>query len=133
MLHALPFPGELARVPTIAGNHHERLDGSGYPRRLGAEALGIEDRIIAIADVFEALTAADRPYRTGRTLDEAIAIMRGMCERGELCGDLFELFVGRELHLAYLARLRERPAGGATDDFDHLARGERKERALEID
>ena len=133
MLHALPFPREFARVPGIAGNHHERLDGSGYPRRLGAEALGIEDRIVAIADVFEALTAADRPYRAGRTLDEAIAIVRGMCERGELCGDLFELFVARGLHLAYAERLRERPAGGATDDFDHLARGERQERALGID
>ena len=131
MLHALPFPKELARVPDIAGNHHERLDRSGYPRRLGADALGIEDRIIAIADVFEALTAADRPYREGRTLDEAIAIMRGMCERGELCGELFELFVGRELHLAYATRLRDRPTRGTTDDF--LAHGERRGRSLGID
>lgn len=118
MLDAIPFPRELARVPSIAGNHHERLDGTGYPRGLDAAELGIEDRILAIADVFEALTAADRPYRRALTLEGSITIMRGMCDRGELCPDLFELFIERKLHLAYAERLRE----GADDTIPHFHR-----------
>ncbi|MFK7993476.1 MAG: HD domain-containing phosphohydrolase [Granulosicoccus sp.] len=101
MLEAIPFPRELARVPRIAGNHHERLDGSGYPRRRSADELGIEDRILAIADVFEALTAADRPYRAARTVEASLAIMRGMCDAGQLCPNLFDLFVEHRLHQTY--------------------------------
>ncbi|NOM52849.1 HD domain-containing protein, partial [Klebsiella pneumoniae] len=63
MLSSLPFPRHLKRVPDIAGNHHEKMNGSGYPRRLGEQDLGIAERVMAIADIFEALTAADRPYK----------------------------------------------------------------------
>lgn len=107
MLEAIPFPRELAQVPRIAGNHHERLDGSGYPRRRNAGELGIEDRILAISDVYEALTATDRPYRPARTTQAAINSMRRMCENGELCPDLFELFVERGLHIAYAERIEQ--------------------------
>ena len=118
MLDAIPFPKALARVPAIAGNHHERLDGTGYPRGVTAEALGIEDRVLAIADVFEALTASDRPYRKALTLEGSVAIMRGMCDRGELCPDLFELFIEQKLHLRYAELLRRRPPEDGVRDRD---------------
>ena len=93
LLEDVPFPKELAQVPRIAGNHHEKLDGSGYPRGLKAGDLTIEDRILTIADVFEALTAGDRPYKRAKTLSETIAILRKMSNKGEIDGDLLELFM----------------------------------------
>src|SRR5262249_7170367 len=78
MLSQLPFPRHLRSVPEIAGGHHEKLDGSGYPRRLTGSELDVSARILAIADIFEALTARDRPYKTGRSLSEAVAIMASM-------------------------------------------------------
>ena len=68
MLGQLPFPKELRRVPEWAGNHHEKLDGTGYPRRLGADNLSVLARIMAVADIFEALTASDRPYKPPKKL-----------------------------------------------------------------
>jgi HD-GYP domain-containing protein (c-di-GMP phosphodiesterase class II) len=93
MLERLPFPPDLAGVPEIAGGHHETMDGQGYPRGLGAAALSVNARIIAIADIFEALTAHDRPYKTAHSVDEALAIMRTLCARQVIDADLFELFV----------------------------------------
>ncbi|MCU0305512.1 MAG: GAF domain-containing protein [Thermoanaerobaculales bacterium] len=93
MLGRLPFPRELARVPDWAGNHHERLDGTGYPRRLTGDELSIPERIMAIADVFEALTAADRPYMRPKSMSTALGIMAKMRDDGHLCPDLFELFL----------------------------------------
>jgi len=93
LLEDVPFPKELGQVPRIAGNHHEKLDGSGYPRGLKADDLTIEDRVITIADVFEALTAGDRPYKRAKTLSETLAILRKMASNGEIDGDLLELFV----------------------------------------
>lgn len=107
MLEAIPFPRELSQVPRIAGNHHERLDGTGYPRRRIAAELGIEDRILAISDIFEALTASDRPYRKARTTEAAIQVMRSMCEKGELCADLFNLFLDCGLHHVYAEHLEQ--------------------------
>ena len=66
MLDSVSFPRHLKEVPRIAGNHHEKLDGSGYPRGLGADELEIDDRIMTIADIFEALTASDRPLQARR-------------------------------------------------------------------
>jgi HD-GYP domain-containing protein (c-di-GMP phosphodiesterase class II) len=68
MLDALPLPDRLANVPRLAGTHHERMDGNGYPCRLTGEDMSIPEKIMAIADVFEALTAVDRPYKRGKTL-----------------------------------------------------------------
>jgi HD-GYP domain-containing protein (c-di-GMP phosphodiesterase class II)/HAMP domain-containing protein len=93
MLSQLPLPAHLRAVPELAGSHHEKMDGSGYPRGLTREQMSPAARMMAIADVFEALTASDRPYKRGKTLSESLAIMRGMCERQHLDGELFELFV----------------------------------------
>jgi HD-GYP domain-containing protein (c-di-GMP phosphodiesterase class II) len=101
LLNQLPFPRELRRVPTWAGNHHEKLDGTGYPRRLTAPDLSLPERIMAIADIFEALTASDRPYKKAKTLSESIRIMSFMCKDGHICPDLFALFLRSGVYLDY--------------------------------
>ena len=101
MLRDLPYPKSLRRVPEIAGAHHERLDGSGYPQRLRGIQVSMPARILGLADVFEALTAKDRPYKRGRTLREALAILRGMRDDGQIDSDLFDLFVDQKIYLAY--------------------------------
>ncbi|MDH0303253.1 MULTISPECIES: HD domain-containing phosphohydrolase [unclassified Pseudomonas] len=104
MLSALPFPRQLRRVPAIAGNHHEKMDGSGYPRRLGQADLSIPERVMAIADIFEALTAADRPYKAPKTLSESVKILVGMARDGHIDGQLLRLFLGSGVHRAYAER-----------------------------
>ncbi|MBI5164159.1 MAG: GAF domain-containing protein [Magnetospirillum sp.] len=93
MLEGLPFPDHLRRVPEYAGTHHETLDGKGYPRSLSARDLSVPARIMTIADIFEALTASDRPYKKAKTLSEAVAILDGLRRRGHVDSDLFELFL----------------------------------------
>jgi HD-GYP domain-containing protein (c-di-GMP phosphodiesterase class II) len=93
MLEALPFPRHLARVPEYAGGHHERMDGTGYPRGIFAGDMSIPARIMAIADVFEALTAQDRPYKGAMALSEAMRIMGNMKRDNHLDPDLFDVFV----------------------------------------
>jgi len=93
MLDALPLPDRLANVPRLAGTHHERMDGRGYPCGLTAGQMGIPERIMAVADVFEALTAVDRPYKEGKTLSQALAIMANMVDNGHIDRETFELFV----------------------------------------
>ena len=93
MLSSLPWPKHLRDVPGIAGGHHEKLDGSGYPRRLSKEQLPLQARMMAVADIFEALTAPDRPYKTPKSLSEALRIMRVMADHDEIDGEVFELFV----------------------------------------
>ena len=100
-LEKLPFPDTLKRVPEIAVNHHERVDGKGYPRRLTGIQMSIEAKILAIADIFEALTAADRPYKKGKMLSETLAIMRRMSETGHIDRDLFDLFMRAEIYRHY--------------------------------
>ena len=101
MLRQLPFPRELRRVPDWAGNHHEKMDGTGYPRRLSASDLSIPERIMAIADIFEALTARDRPYSSPRSMSQALRIMGSMCAQGHLCPDLFGLFLTSGVYREY--------------------------------
>ena len=101
MLRRLPLPKELRRVPDWAGTHHEKLDGSGYPRRRSASELSVPERIMAIADIFEALTAADRPYHAPKTLSKAIGIMSSMSAEGHICPDLFGLFLRSGVHMEY--------------------------------
>ncbi|EKF73513.1 metal dependent phosphohydrolase [Alcanivorax hongdengensis A-11-3] len=101
MLDSLPFPEDLAKVPQYASTHHERLDGKGYPRQLTAEQLEIPDRILAVADVFEALTAADRPYKDAKTLSESLAIMKAMVADGHIDGQVFALFLRSGVCLRY--------------------------------
>ena len=104
MLEGLPFPPELSRVPRYATTHHETLRGDGYPRALPAEALSIPERLLAIADVFEALTAADRPYKQALSLSEAVAILYDMVESRHLDRDGFELFLREGVYLDYARR-----------------------------
>src|SRR5262249_3814525 len=104
MLSQLPFPKHLKQVPEIAGGHHEKLDGTGYPKRLADGELSLGARILAIADIFEALTARDRPYKTGRTLSEAIAIMAAMSRQRHIDADLFALFMTSGVYRRYATR-----------------------------
>lgn len=101
MLDALPLPDRLANVPRLAGTHHERMDGKGYPCGLTAEQMGIPERIMAVADVFEALTAVDRPYKEGKTLTQALTIMAGMVDNGHIDRDTFELFIRSGIYRRY--------------------------------
>ena len=101
MLEALPFPRHLRRVPEYAGGHHERMDGTGYPRGLFAGDMSIPARILAIADVFEALTAGDRPYKRGKRLSEAMRIMGEMKRHNHLDPELFDLFVRSGVYRNY--------------------------------
>ncbi|MFU8884078.1 MAG: HD domain-containing phosphohydrolase [Cyanobacteriota bacterium] len=104
MLEALPFPPHLQAVPEIAGGHHEHMDGRGYPRGLRAGEMSPLARMMALADVFEALTAADRPYKSGKTLSEALQIMAAMVRRQHLDPELFELFVRAGVYCTYAER-----------------------------
>ena len=93
MLGRLPFPRKLRNVSVYAGMHHEKLNGRGYPRGLHGEQIPLPARMLALADVVEALTAADRPYKQGKMLSEAMAILEGMVDRGELDEELCDLAV----------------------------------------
>lgn len=93
MLDQMPFPKHLRRVPEYAGTHHETMIGTGYPRRLDAGSLSIPSRIMAIADIFEALTASDRPYKKGKTLSEAIKILSFFKKDKHIDPELFDLFL----------------------------------------
>ncbi|OSQ38551.1 diguanylate cyclase [Thalassospira mesophila] len=93
MLAQLPFPVGLHNVPAIAGNHHEKMDGSGYPRGLTGDQMGTLEKIMVIADIFEALTAVDRPYKKPKMLSECIEILGAMRDQGKIDSNLFELFL----------------------------------------
>ncbi len=107
MLSRLPFPKKLSRVPEFAGAHHEKLDGTGYPNHIGGDALSLQARILAVADVFEALTARDRPYKQAMKLSQAMRILDGMVKDHHVDPDVFELFaksgVYRDYAVAHLA------------------------------
>lgn len=104
MLSRLPFPKHLRQVPEIACGHHEKIDGTGYPKRLRGDEMSPLARMMAIADIFEALTAVDRPYKKGKTLSQAIAIMARMKDEGHIDAELFELFLSSGVHLDYARR-----------------------------
>ena len=107
MLAELPFPRHLREVPALAGAHHEKLDGTGYPRGLHAREMSPVARMMAIADIFEALTAADRPYKPARTLSQSLAIMARMARERHIDADLFELFVREGVWRDYARRFLE--------------------------
>ncbi|MES2295943.1 MAG: HD domain-containing phosphohydrolase [Pseudomonadota bacterium] len=93
MLESLPWPKHLKNVPEYAGGHHERMDGKGYPRGLTRDQMSIQARIMAIADIFEALTARDRPYKKGKTLSESLRILGNFRLNGHIDPDLFDIFI----------------------------------------
>lgn len=104
MLEALPWPAHLRRVPEYAGGHHERMDGRGYPRGLTREQMSVPARVMGIADVFEALTASDRPYKAAKTLSESISILGRMKLDGHIDPDLFDVFLRERVYLRYAER-----------------------------
>ncbi|CED58464.1 Putative uncharacterized protein [Moritella viscosa] len=101
MLDNLPFPPELSRVPRYASTHHETLKGTGYPRKLTADDLSIPERILVIADIFEALTASDRPYKKAKPVSVAVDIMYKMALDQHLDIELFRLFLQSGTHIKY--------------------------------
>lgn len=101
MLKTLPFPPELANIVEYAGAHHERVDGKGYPNGLRGDQMSVPAKIMAIADVYEALTAKDRPYKEPKKLSEVLKIMQEMKNTGHLDPDLYELFIKSGVYLEY--------------------------------
>ncbi|MYM41768.1 HD-GYP domain-containing protein [Duganella qianjiadongensis] len=101
MLEALPWPKHLKNVPEYAGGHHERMDGKGYPRGLTREQMSVQARLMAIADIFEALTAADRPYKKGKMLSEALHILGNFSLNGHIDPDLFDIFIRSKIYLQF--------------------------------
>jgi len=101
LLEALPYPKKMKRVPEFAGAHHEKMDGTGYPKGLNATQMPLQARMIAIADVFEALSACDRPYKKGMPLSQCLKILGEMKLSGHIDPDLFDVFIHEKIYLAY--------------------------------
>lgn len=102
MLESLPFPKKLKRVPEIAGGHHEKICGGGYPNNLKGDEISFEARILAIADIFEAVTAHDRPYKKPNTLNQALKILYFMAKDEELDKDLVKMFIEEKIYETYI-------------------------------
>lgn len=101
MLESLPFPEELKNVPRYASTHHETTIGTGYPRQLKGDELSVPERVMVLADIYEALTAADRPYKKAKPISEAVHILYKMMQRGHVDKDVFELFICSGVYLEY--------------------------------
>lgn len=104
MLEQLPWPKHLRNVPEYSGGHHERMDGKGYPKGLKREQMSVQARVMGIADIFEALTARDRPYKRGKTLSESLEILGKFRLNGHIDPDLFDVFVRQKVYLKYAER-----------------------------
>ena len=101
ILNSLPFPNKYKRVPEIASGHHEQLNGKGYPLGLKGDEISFEARIVAIADIFESLTASDRPYKKPNTIKQSLKILKFMVKNGEIDKDLVKFFIDKKLYLDY--------------------------------
>ncbi len=120
MLQRLPYPEHLKNVPDIAGGHHERMDGKGYPRGLNDEELSVQAKIMAIADVFEALTSNDRPYKQAKTVEESINIMTKMATSGHIDPKLYLLFLEHEVYQKYAQAFLEKFQHSDIDKGEHI-------------
>ena len=118
MLESLPFPKHLQRVPEFACGHHEKMDGTGYPKGLTKDKMSIPARMMAIADIFEALTASDRPYKDGKPLSECLMIMGRMKENQHIDPDLFDIFIDQKVYLQYAQKFLK---AGQIDEVDYLS------------
>ncbi len=118
MLEQLPWPKHLTRVPEYAGGHHERMDGKGYPRGLTREQMSVQARMMGIADIFEALTARDRPYKLGMKLSQAMDIMANFKKGGHIDPDLFDVFVNQGVYRRYAEQFLD---PGQLDQVDESA------------
>nr|WP_294838195.1 HD domain-containing phosphohydrolase [uncultured Methylotenera sp.] len=107
MLESLPYPQSLARVPEYACGHHEHMDGSGYPKGLTREQMSIPARVMGIADIFEALTSKDRPYKKAKTLSESLAILGRMKVDNHIDSELFDVFIREGIYLKYAQQFLE--------------------------
>jgi len=116
MLESLPYPRSLQRVPEYACNHHERMDGTGYPRGLTREQMSVPARMMGVADIFEALTSKDRPYKKAKTLSESLNILGRMKVNHHIDPDLFDIFIREKIYLRYAQRFLEPEQ---IDDVDH--------------
>lgn len=101
MLTQLPFPKKLKKVPIYAATHHEKLDGSGYPFHFKSEELPLQTRIMTLADIFEALSACDRPYKKAKTLSECVKILGFMVKDNHIDGQLLQFFLDQKIHIEY--------------------------------
>lgn len=108
MLESLPFPKNLKRVPEYAGGHHEKMDGTGFPRGLKREEMSWPARMMAIADIFEALTSSDRPYKPPMKISQSLSILQRMRQQNHIDPDLFDLFLRSRVWEKY-ARIYLRP------------------------
>ncbi len=122
MLEQLPFPDNMKQVPVIAGAHHETMDGTGYPRGLDKDEIPVAARIMAIADIFEALTAVDRPYKKPKSLNEALRLMSIMRDAQHIDADLFDLFLRRGIFREYADRFLDPAQIDAVDIRPYLSR-----------
>ena len=107
MLEALPYPKDLRRVPEYAGGHHERMDGKGYPKGLTRNQMSIPARMMGVADIFEALTSKDRPYKKAKTLSETLSILGKMKIENHIDPDIFDLFIREKIYLKYAEKFLE--------------------------
>ena len=115
MLEKLPYPKDLKNIPEFAGGHHEKMDGTGYPKGLKGDQMSTQAKIMAIADIYEALTAADRPYKEGKKLSQAMRIMGFMKNDYHIDEDLFEIFVKYGVYKSYA---KEYVASNQLDNVD---------------
>lgn len=115
MLEQLPYPKHLRRVPEFAGGHHERMDGKGYPRGLTREQMSVQARAMGIADIFEALTAGDRPYKKAMRISQALTILGRMKTDNHVDPDLFDVFIREKIYLRYAQRFLD---AEQIDDID---------------
>ena len=116
MLESLPWPKHLKNVPEYAGGHHERMDGKGYPKGLTREQMSIQARVMGIADIFEALTAKDRPYKRGKTLSESLEILGRFKLGGHVDPDLFDIFVRNKVYQRYAEIFLDKEQIDAVDE-----------------
>jgi HD-GYP domain-containing protein (c-di-GMP phosphodiesterase class II) len=116
MLEALPWPKHLRKVPEFAGGHHERMDGKGYPNGLKGDKMSVQARIMAIADIFESLTAKDRPYKEGKTLTESLNILGRLKVDGHIDPDIFDVFVRQKVYLEYARQFLDPSQVDLVDD-----------------
>ncbi len=116
MLEALPWPKHLRNVPEYAGGHHERMDGKGYPRGLTRDQMSVQARVMGIADIFEALTAKDRPYKRGKTLSESLKILGRFAQGGHIDPDLFDIFIRKKVYLRYAQAFLDKEQIDAVDE-----------------
>ena len=118
MLDQLPYPKNLRNVPEFAGGHHEKLDGTGYPKGLMEKEMSVQAKMMAIADIYEALTAADRPYKDGKKLSMAMRIMGFMKKDYHIDKELFEIFVKEGVYKKYA---KDYVKKNQIDEVDHEA------------